>query len=761
MVRFIKKLQILKKEIRSWAAATKLSHSVMATDIKAKLKAIDITLDQGGVFDDVLLSRMDLMKQLQDIKSSDVRDQLQKAKLNGFSPIVLLLEGVVTKILALRLSLVISDLISDVQTVFLPNRQILNGPFILNELLSWCKFKKQQTLVFKVDFAKAYDSIRWDYLDDVLAAFGFGSKWRSWIKGSLSNGMASILVNGSPTAEFQFFRGLKQGDPLAPYLFILVMESFHLSISRAIEAGFFTGIKVDRSLTLSHLFYADDAVFIGEWSTDNLRNIMQMLHCFSLSSGMVINLKKSQLLGIGVHCATISNAASSIGCAVLKPPFKYLGVMVGGNMSRVNAWEDSIGKIKARLSKWKLKTLSVGGRLTLLKSVLGSTPIYSMSLYKVPKTVLNEMESLRRNFFNGVNGVDRKIAWVQWAKVLASKKYGGLGVSSFFALNRALLFKWVWRFISQENTLWFRFISALHGKNIQKPSFLQSSIWNTIIKEVNVLKLQGVDLLSFCKIRVGSGTRTKFWEDKWIGDSHLGVLFPRLYALENNKECSVAEKIQGSLLGSFRRLVRGGVESQQLEHLRVLLVKFYCSSVMIVGFVSLLPVCNKVQEDVLILSFYVTWLETSLVSSVVGGMSLGRLPHKPVSSSLNGKNKNSVQGHSFPGHRTSNGSTGSYANVVNGVPSSANPGSVISPSLALVLDENCLVERDFSKYAMGRVKDVHSISNILSILHDEGLLSKFILRAEGVVVPNVGAKPWREKSSRRITPWLEPRVLAP
>ncbi|GKF47775.1 hypothetical protein Tco_0137577, partial [Tanacetum coccineum] len=172
-------------------------------------------------------------------------------------------------------------------------------------------------------------------------------------------------------------------------------------------------------------------------------------------------------------------------------------------MSRINAWEYSIGKIKARLSKWKLKTLSIGGRLTLLKSVLGSTPIYSMSLYKVPKA-------------------ERKITWVQWAKVLASKKYGGLGVSSFFALNRALLFKWVWRFISQDNSLWFRFITALHG-----------------------------NLLANCKLRVGSGMRAKFWSDSWIGDTQLCFLFPRLYALENNKECLVAEKMQGSITGSF------------------------------------------------------------------------------------------------------------------------------------------------------------------------------------------------------------------
>ncbi|GKB55871.1 RNA-directed DNA polymerase, eukaryota [Tanacetum coccineum] len=152
-------------------------------------------------------------------------------------------------ILASRLSLVISDLISDVQTAFLPNRQILDGPFIINEILARCKLKKRQAMIFKVDFAKAYDSVRWDYLDNVLISFGFGPKWRSWIRGSLSSGKASILVNGSPTTEFHLYRGLKQGDPLAPFLFLLIMESLHLSFSRAVEAGIFKGYKIDPSTT--------------------------------------------------------------------------------------------------------------------------------------------------------------------------------------------------------------------------------------------------------------------------------------------------------------------------------------------------------------------------------------------------------------------------------------------------------------------------------------------------------------------------------
>ncbi|GKB17478.1 RNA-directed DNA polymerase, eukaryota [Tanacetum coccineum] len=236
--------------------------------------------------------------------------------------------------------------------------------------------------------------------------------------------------------------------------------------------------------------------------------------------------------------------------------------------STLQAWDDTIGKLKARLSNWKLKTLSVGGRLTLLKSVLGSTPIYNMSIYKVPKSVLQTMESIRRNFFNGVQCDERKIVWIKWAKVLASKKYGGLGVSSFYALNRALLFKWVWRFISRDNSLWCRLIMSMHGSSLYKLSPFRYSTWKSIIREVHMLKDRGVDLISHCHIRVGNGLRTQFWNEVWIGDTQLRVMFPRIYALEINKDCTVADKLQFSVTSSLRRSVRGGVESSQLALLQ-------------------------------------------------------------------------------------------------------------------------------------------------------------------------------------------------
>nr|GEV99269.1 putative RNA-directed DNA polymerase, eukaryota, reverse transcriptase zinc-binding domain protein [Tanacetum cinerariifolium] len=672
MIMFKKKLQMLKKEIRSWVLDFKRKQSGNTIDLKSRLSDIDKSIDQGDVSEEILLERLALMKDLHEVQSANNRDVMQKAKIRWdiegdenskyFHAIInkkranLLVKGVmvdnewivdpdivkqafkdhftdrfqdpglskgsvnfifpnrlnsdqvsdleipiisdeirttvwgcgvdkspgpdgftfeffrkfwtvigldfciavkwffdhegftvgcnssfvtlipkvldpkmvsdfrlisligsiykvVTKILASRLSLVISSLISDVQSAFLPNRQILDGPFIINEVLSRCKIKKHKAMIFKVDFAKAYDSVRWDFLDEVLSSFGFGPKWRS---------------------------GLKQGDPLAPFLFLLIMETLHLSFSRAEQAGIFSGYKINPSVSLSHLFYADDAVFIGDWSNDNLR-------------------------GVGISDEMVAEAAKLIGCSTIKTPFKYLGMLVSDNVSSIKAWDETVRKMKRKLSRWKLNTLSVGGRLTLLKSVLGSSPIYNMSIFKVPKAVLNYMERLRMNFFNGVKEGDRKVAWIKWHMVLAAKKFGGLGVSSYFALNRALLFKWVWRYLSRDNSLWNRIISVIYDLDGKSLSASFNSSWSSIIKEVLALKNKGIDLISHCKMRVGKGSNTSFWKDHWIEDSLLKISFPRLFALETNKDILVADKLQSPLSSSFCRPVRGGVEAQQLE----------------------------------------------------------------------------------------------------------------------------------------------------------------------------------------------------
>ncbi|GKE42242.1 hypothetical protein Tco_1469526, partial [Tanacetum coccineum] len=274
-------------------------------------------------------------------------------------------------------------------------------------------------------------------------------------------------------------------------------------------------------------------------------------------------------MGIVVETNKVDTAANNLGCRILKSPFSYLGVNIGGHMTRINSWDVVINKILSRLSKWKMKVLSIGGRLTLLKSVLGATPIYYMSMFKAPIQVINKLESIRSHFFNGVDYNVRKMTFVNWKNVLASKEKGGLGVSSFYALNRALIFKWIWRFRTQSNSLWAKAIHGFDGKlgNPHKPSF--SSNWIDIVRAIHHLKQKSIDLHSFVNKKVGNGVHTYFWEDSWRGETTFKILFPRIYALEKVKDISMAEKMaHSSIYFSFRREPRSGSELSQMISLQ-------------------------------------------------------------------------------------------------------------------------------------------------------------------------------------------------
>nr|GEV53904.1 RNA-directed DNA polymerase, eukaryota [Tanacetum cinerariifolium] len=157
-------------------------------------------------------------------------------------------------------------------------------------------------------------------------------------------------------------------------------------------------------------------------------------------------------------------------------------------------------------------------------------------VYKTPKGVLKEMEAIRSKFFNGADTSKRKIKWIAWQKDLASKIHGGLGISSFYALNRALLLKWVWRFISHDGSLWSKVIQAIYSASFELHSSKQVSLWCSILREVHSLKAKGFDFISHCKKRAGDGLSTRFWLDIWVFELPPSKRFPRLFMLDMEKE---------------------------------------------------------------------------------------------------------------------------------------------------------------------------------------------------------------------------------
>ena len=191
-------------------------------------------------------------------------------------------------------------------------------------------------------------------------------------------------------------------------------------------------------------------------------------------------------------------------------------------------------------------------------------------------SIRSKLESLRSGFFNGSDSGDRKIAWVSWKTCLASKETGGLGIGSIHALNVGLLFKWIWRFLHNHSDLWVHVIKGIYGRTggIFDTCIHSSSLspWRGILSMVKSIKLKGVDLLSLCRRKLGNGETVSFWDDCWCGDQSLKSKFPRIYLLDNDKGCNVANRLSLPDWGSvLRRNPRGGIEASQFTDLCLLI----------------------------------------------------------------------------------------------------------------------------------------------------------------------------------------------
>jgi len=197
-------------------------------------------------------------------------------------------------------------------------------------------------------------------------------------------GSMSILVNGSPTEEISIHRGLKQGDSLAPFLFLLVAEGFSGLMRKATKASLFEGFEIGRNgLVVTHLQYADDTLCIGKATVDNLWVMKSILRGFEMASSLKINFLKSSLIGENVRDDFMEMACDFLNCSRGSIPFKYLGLLVGANGRILPTWEPFVDLMNRKLNAWGHKYISFRGRIVLLNSVLNSIPIFYLSFIKM------------------------------------------------------------------------------------------------------------------------------------------------------------------------------------------------------------------------------------------------------------------------------------------------------------------------------------------------------------------------------------------
>jgi len=312
-------------------------------------------------------------------------------------------------------------------------------------------------LLCKLDLEKAYDHVNWDFLLYLLHHCGFGEKWRAWIRFCISMVRFSILVNGTLSGFFYSSRGLRQGDPLSPFLFVVVIEALSRMLIAALDQGnltrFLVGSRESEALVVNHLLFADATLIFCGAQEEQIQHLRCIFLCFEAASGLRINLGKSEIVPIGA-VEDIDRLAHLLGCRVTSLPLTYLGLPLGASFKSGSIWNGVIEKMERRLAGWKRMYLSKGGQLTLIKSTLSNLPTYLLSLFPIPVRVANRLDNIQKAFLWGGIGDEAKFHLVKCNRICTPLHSGGFGVHNFIQFNQALLGKWLWRYGRERRALW-------------------------------------------------------------------------------------------------------------------------------------------------------------------------------------------------------------------------------------------------------------------------------------------------------------------
>lgn len=320
---------------------------------------------------------------------------------NDFRPIACcnVIYKTITQVLANRVQDILGSIISSNQGAFVEGRLIISNILICQDLVrNYHKEGGSKKCLIKIDLRMAYDSIEWSFIEQVMFGLGFPACFIQWTMKCIYTAHFSVLVNKVPHCYFKGKRGIRQGDPFSPYIFVLGMEYLSRLLNRAaIEPSFQFNPRC-KELSLNHLIFADDFMQFSAADIQSVSWLQDQLECFSQASGLQVNKQKSQLFLCGIAEHAQWDFSQAVGLPICKQPVRYLGVPLLSSRLSYNDCLPVIESIKCIISSWANRFLSNAGRLLLNNSVLFHLLVYWASIFILPSKVFDTIDSLCRNF---------------------------------------------------------------------------------------------------------------------------------------------------------------------------------------------------------------------------------------------------------------------------------------------------------------------------------------------------------------------------
>ncbi|CAL1357332.1 unnamed protein product [Linum trigynum] len=364
----------------------------------------------------------------------------------------------IAKVLANRLREVLPIVISQNQSAFIKGRLISDNVLLAHEMVRLYNRKAiSPRCALKVDVMKAFDSVDWGYLRTVMQAMKIADQFIKWIDICLQSTKLSVCFNGGLCGNFAAQKGLRQGDPLSPYMFVIAMEVLSCMFNRAYAIKTLPPHPQTHRISLSHLCFADDLLVFTKGTPEAVGQAKAILDTFYTVSGLKCNPAKSEVFCGGVSPSVQTLISSRTGFAIGHLPVRYLGIpLIAGKLNKVDC-QALVDKITTRIRGWKVRTLSYAGKLQLISAVISSITQYWMGIIQLPAKVIKMVEMACSDFLWS-SEEEGKRAKVIWSMVARPKKEGGLGFKDLRSWNMACLVRHLWAISSNSSSLWANWV---------------------------------------------------------------------------------------------------------------------------------------------------------------------------------------------------------------------------------------------------------------------------------------------------------------